>query len=279
MSKQNLGVMMSAIFVMGLVAGQAMAQVSFSENFEGLSAGGLDGQNGWSAAGEIEVNGTGAGHRTGFGPSMGARNSDSNPGTFTATHSLGSTISGGIITATALVSPSCGSCQKGGGILVSDGGSNSLAVQVLGRSPDSTISLIGPGGTRTTTAPFTGGVFVNGSSGSGIVDFNDASFVEVKIEYNLDTGVATGSVRDVLDYNGRPTTYGALSITDTFDSFTPFDVTTVGFRVTTASNSLNNSGVVDDVMFEFIPEPATAGMMMLGMVALLMVRCRKGSRN
>ena len=279
MSKQNLSVMMSAIFVMGLVAGQAMAQVSFSENFEGLSAGGLDGQNGWSADGEIELNSTGGGHMTGFGPSMGARNSNGNPGTFTATHSLGATISGGIITATALVAPSCGSCQKGGSILVSDGGSNSLAVQVLGRSPDSTISLIGPGGTRTTTAPFTGGVFVNGSSGSGIVNFNDALFVEVKIEYNLDTGVATGSVRDVLDYDGRPTTYGALSITDTFDSFTPFDVTTVGFRVTTASNSLNNSGVVDDVTFEFIPEPATAGMMMLGMVALLMVRCRKGSRN
>ena len=273
MSKQNLSVMMSAIFVMGLVAGQAMAQVSFSENFEGLSAGGLDGQNGWSADGQIELNGDG------FGPNMGARNSNGNPGTFTATHSLGTTISGASITATALVNPSCGSCQKGGSILVSDGGSNSLAVQVLGRSPDSTISLIGPGGTRTTTAPFTGGVFVNGSSGSGIVDFNDALFVEVKLEYNLDTGVATGSVRDVLDYDGRPTTYGALSITDTFDSFTPFDVTTVGFLATTASNSVNNSGVVDDVTFEFIPEPATAGMMMLGMVALLMVRCRKGSRN
>ena len=264
MSKQNLSVMMSAIFVMGLVAGQAMAQVSFSENFEGLSAGGLDGQNGWSADGEIELNSTGGGHMTGFGPSMGARNSNGNPGTFTATHSLGSTISGGIITATALVSPSCGSCQKGGGILVSDGGSNSLAVQVLGRSPDSTISLIGPGGTRTTTAPFADGVFVNGSSGSPIVNFNDASFVEVKIEYNLDTGVATGSVRDVLDYNGRPTTYGALSITDTFDSFTSFDVTTVGFTTTTASNSLVNSGVVDDVTFEFIPEPTSLTLLALG---------------
>ena len=264
MSKQNLSVMMSAIFVMGLVAGQAMAQVSFSENFEGLSAGGLDGQNGWSAAGEIELNSQGGGHETGFGPSMGARNSNGNPGTFTATHSLGATISGGIITATALVSPSCGSCQKGGSILVSDGGSNSLAVQVLGRSPDSTISLIGPGGTRTTTAPFAAGVFVNGSSGSGIVDFNDALFVEVKLEYNLDTGVATGTVRDVLDYNGRPTTYGALSITDTFDSFTPFDVTTVGFLATTASNSVNNSGVVDDVMFEAIPEPASLTLLALG---------------
>ena len=89
MSKQNLSVMMSAIFVMGLVAGQAMAQVSFSENFEGLSAGGLDGQNGWSADGQIELNGDG------FGPNMGARNSNGNPGTFTATHSLGTTISGG----------------------------------------------------------------------------------------------------------------------------------------------------------------------------------------
>ena len=264
MSKQNLSVMMSAIFVMGLVAGQAMAQVSFSENFEGLSAGGLDGQNGWSADGEIELNSTGGGHMTGFGPSMGARNSNGNPGTFTATHSLGTTISGGSIIATALVSPSCGSCQKGGSILVSDGGSNSLAVQVLGRSPDSTISLIGPGGTRTTTAPFTGGVFVNGSSGSGIVDFNDALFVEVKIEYNLDTGVATGSVRDVLDYDGRPTTYGALSITDTFDSFTPFDVTTVGFTTTTASNSVNFSGHVDDVTFEAIPEPASLTLLALG---------------
>ena len=110
MSKQNLSVMMSAIFVMGLVAGQAMAQVSFSENFEGLSAGALNGQNGWSAAGEIELKSTGGGHETGFGPSMGARNFNGNPGTFTATHSLGATISGGIITATA-PRLNCGDCS------------------------------------------------------------------------------------------------------------------------------------------------------------------------
>ena len=266
MKKFNL--MAAAVVVAGLAVCQASGQTVFSEDYEGLSAGGLDGQNGWSADPNVLVDSGAA-----FSSNFGAKNVNGTAGSFMASRSVG-TISDGTVTATALISASCGSCEKGGSIFVSDGGSNVLELQVLGgenhpNGSNSKINLIGPGGTQTVEQPYTG--LVHASTGAAIPSFNDAGFVQVELTYNLNSGVATGTVRDMLDFNGRPTTFGPDVFTDTFNTFTKFNVTTIGFKVNTPTNSLNNGGFVDD--FSFVPEPATG--VLLGLAAVAALRRRR----
>ncbi len=268
MKKFNL--MAAAVVVAGLVVCQASGQTVFSEDFEGLNAGGLDGQNGWSADSNVLVDAGGA-----FSSNFGAKNVDGTAGNFSASQSLSGTISSGVITATALVNPSCGSCERGGSIFLSDGGSNVLEVQVLGgqnhpAGANSKINLIGPAGTQTVEQPYIG--LVRGDNGDPTPSFNDALFVQVELIYDINSGMATGTVRDVLDFNGRPTTFGPDVFTDTFDAFTAFGVNTVGFRVATPTNATSFGGNVDDVSF-IIPEPATG--VLLGLVAVAALRRRR----
>ena len=97
---------------------------------------------------------------------------------------------------------------------------------------------------------------------------------QVEIEYNLSDGTAVARLRDVEEFIlPRAFRIGTSVHERPFPAFTPFDVTTVGIRSNNAY--LTNPGRIDNIEVGFVPEPATAGMLLLGMVALWMVRRRR----
>ena len=199
-------------------------------------------------------------------------------GNFTATHSLGQTISEGLLSATALINPSAGSQNKGGSLFLSDGGANFLEVQALGGggggSPYSEFNAISAGGTNPFLSPFFNLLLFRFSDELPIDNFNDVAWVQVEIEYNLSTGNAVGRLRDVIEAGGNHPNIvlGTNWFERSFPYFTPFDVTTVGFRSNNAYAT--NPGRIDNIDVSFVPEPATAAMLVLGMVALMLV-CRR----
>jgi len=283
MNKDNLNVTMLAVLAIGLAVGQAQAQTSvFSETFDGagFANGQLDGQGGWTADTQISL-GTGslggnAVSELGHAESRGA-GAPGNIGNFSATHALPQTYTGGILVATAFINASCGSCAKGGSLILSDGGStNVLEVEALG-GPSSQFRFISSGGGTTVIQPFPSvpPLLTNAFNGSLASTFDDAAWVQVEIEYNLNTGSATGRLRDVVEFNNHPNIVLSSDVAElSFPGFTPFNVNTVGFHINTPNNSINNPGRVDNIDVTLVPEPATAGTLLLGMVALLMLRRR-----
>ena len=269
---KTFSVTMMAVCVMGFATGQAAGQLPFSEDFEGLSTGPLNGQGGWVADGSLRLDND-AGNpssQRGYDDSIGA-SSQGVVGNFMGTHSLGTTVTDGILTATALVQASVGSNQKGGSLFLSDGGSNVLEVEALGGSATSTFNVKGPGDDVNTPAPFPAGLEHFGD-GTAITNFNDSGWVQVEVEYNLNDGTAVGRLRDVLEFGNSafPLPLSADILEVTFPAFTAFDVTTVGIRSNTPF--AGNPGRVDIIEVSYIPEPASA--VLLGLGGLLMFRRR-----
>ena len=285
MNYTNRTVMVLAGLAISVAVCQVQAQNSlFSENFDGagFSNGPLNGQGGWTADTQLALASGTLGGVVGELGHDGTRGVGA-PGTlgnFTATHSLGQTISDGILFATALINPSAGSQNKGGSLFLSDGGSNFLEVEALGGSggiftAESEFSAISSGQVPNTLGiPFPEPLISHYVTGAPKNTFDDVAWVQVEIEYNLSAGTAVARLRDVEEFIlPRAFRIGTSVHERPFPAFTPFDVTTVGIRSNNAY--LTNPGRIDNIEVGFVPEPATAGMLLLGMVALWMVRRRR----
>ena len=285
MNDKHLIVMLLTILAMGMAVCPAQAQNNvFSENFEGagFSNGPLNGQGGRTADAQMSLATGTVGGVVGELGHAGSRGAGA-PGTlgnFAATHALGQTISEGILYATALINPSCGSCAKGGSLFLSDGGSNFLEVEALGGSggiftAESEFSAISSGQIPNTLGiPFPEPLISHYVTGSPKNTFDDVAWVQVEIEYDIGAGTAVARLRDVQEFIlPRAVRIGTAVHERPFPAFTPFDVTTVGIRSNNAY--LTNPGRIDNIEVGFVPEPATAGMLLLGMVALWMVRRRR----
>jgi len=271
---RNLSAMVMAVLVMGVAAGQAAGQLPFTANFDALTNGGLDGQDGWSADTQMVLsdNVGNPSSEHGYAGSRGA-SAQGVLGNFSATHGLGTTLSSGIITASALIQASAGGNPKGGSVFLSDGAGTILEVEALGGGANSQFNVKGPGGNIQTDPPFPAGI-KNCCGAGDIENFNDSGWVQVEVEYNLGAGSAVGRVRDVLEFDNPgavPPVLSAIVLEVDFPSFTAFNVNTVGIKSNSAFAT--NPGRVDNVEVTFVPEPATA--MLLGLGGLLMLKRRR----